>query len=104
MYLGEVTTKSRSEFNGRLHLKHQDALVDRDMDNKTYIPLDLPSVKMAKLGQMQHVFLPFQNSNLCPVAALTNLVRIVPAGPLDPLFSWRDDRGSIQPMLKQKVK
>jgi hypothetical protein len=37
---------------------------------------------------------------LCPLKALQNLAKIVPASKSDPLFSWQDRTGSIHPMVK----
>lgn len=69
------------------------------MDGKQYARLDLPSAKTAKPGKIQSVFLIPQDG-LCPLEALRNLASVVPVGPDDPLFSWRDRHGDIRPMVK----
>jgi hypothetical protein len=61
--------------------------------------LNLPSAKTAKLGEIQSVYMVPQEE-LCPLEALQNLAKVVPAGKSDPLFSWRDRTGSIHPMVK----
>ncbi|KAI0665643.1 hypothetical protein C8Q78DRAFT_932820, partial [Trametes maxima] len=96
---GEATVRSRGQFNPDQHLKRQDALFGRDLDGKEYARLDLPSAKTARPGEVQHVFLVPQDS-LCPLDALRNLASVVPAAARDPLFSWRDNRGEIHPMLR----
>ncbi|KAJ7148889.1 hypothetical protein C8R46DRAFT_846682, partial [Mycena filopes] len=67
--------------------------------------LDLPDAKTALPGEIQHVYLVAHTGELqslvCPIAALRNLRRVVPAGRKDPLFSWRDRNGDIRPMVKQ---
>ena len=84
------------------HLTRKDAHFGFDLDGKPYARLDLPSSKTAKPGEIQSVFL-IPQEGLCPLATLQNLARVVPAGPNDPLFSWRDNHGSIQPMVKSKA-
>ena len=84
------------------HLTRKDAHFGFDLDGKPYARLDLPSSKTAKPGKIQSVFL-IPQEGLCPLAALQNLARVVPAGPNDPLFSWCDNHGSIQPMVKSKA-
>ncbi|KAG1759349.1 hypothetical protein EDD22DRAFT_782661, partial [Suillus occidentalis] len=61
--------------------------------------LDLPSAKTAWMGDTQSVFLNKQG-DLCPLSALRNLASVVPALASNPLFSWRDSKGDIQPMAK----
>jgi len=103
MRFGEATVKSRGAFNGSLHLKRQDFFAGTDLDNKPYVRLDLPSAKTAELGTTaQSVYLPAQ-CNHCPLWALQNLFRIVPAEPNHPLFSWRDIKGEIRPMVKSRA-
>ncbi|KAJ7018794.1 hypothetical protein C8F04DRAFT_1149944 [Mycena alexandri] len=70
-----------------------------DLDDNPYARLDLPSAKTALAGEIQSVFVVPQG-DLCPLDALRNLARVVPAAPMDPLFSWRDRRGEIRPMVK----
>ncbi len=99
MRFGEVTVQSRSAFSPSLHLTRSNAFFGFDLNGKEYARLDLPSAKTARAGEIQHVFLCKQNS-LCPLAALRNLASVVPAGPTDPLFSWRDRRGEVRPMIR----
>ncbi|KAF8572979.1 hypothetical protein K439DRAFT_1376880 [Ramaria rubella] len=99
MHFGEVSVTTRSAFNPSCNLKRRDAHLDYDMHNKRYVRLDLPAAKTAKPGQIQSVFLTEQ-SDLCPIEALISLSLVVPAGPNEPLFSWRDIHGDICPMVK----
>ncbi len=99
MRFGEVTVHSRAAFSPSLHLTRANALFGTDLNGKEYARLDLPSAKTARAGEIQHVFLCKQNS-LCPLDALQNLASVVPAGPSDPLFSWRDQRGHARPMVR----
>lgn len=62
----------------------------------------MPSAKTAKPGEVQSVYLVEQN-DVSPLAALDNLAAIVPATADDPLFSWRDERGDIRPMVKARA-
>lgn len=55
-----------------------------------------------KAGKMQDIFLVGKGA-LCPLAALCNLIKVVPAGAVDPLFSWTDHNGAVQPMVKSTV-
>ncbi|KIJ42635.1 hypothetical protein M422DRAFT_170917 [Sphaerobolus stellatus SS14] len=100
MRFGEVSVKTVKSFDGKLHLKRSDIFLGRDLDGKPYARLDLPSAKTAKPGRTQSVFITEQ-SNICRLAALRNLFNVVPARATDPLFSWTDDKGNIQPMVKQ---
>jgi hypothetical protein len=99
MRFGEVSVRSRASFNGTKHLKWADVLFDRDLNGKHYARLDLPSAKTAATGEIQSIFL-VEQQGLCPLDALENLARVVPAGPNDPLFSWMDGRGNIRPMVR----
>jgi len=99
MRFGEVSVTARNAFSVSKHLTRKDAHFGFDLDGKSYARLDLPSSKTANPGEIQSVFLVPQDG-LCPLEALQNLARIVPAGPNDPLFSWRDHHGSIRPMVK----
>jgi hypothetical protein len=99
MRFGEVLVSSRSIFNPTKHLKCEDAHFDYDLDRKLYVRLDLPSAKTTKPGEIQSVYMVPQEG-LCPLEALQNLAKVVPAGKSDPLFSWRDRTGSICPMVK----
>ncbi|KAH8105149.1 hypothetical protein BXZ70DRAFT_887011 [Cristinia sonorae] len=99
MRFGEVTVKSRAAFSGQEHLKRKDAVFGRDINGKDYVRLDLPRAKTAKPGEVQQVFLVRQGE-LCPIDALENLARVVPAAGDDPLFSWRDRNGEIRPIVR----
>lgn len=100
MRFGEVSVSSRAAFCGSKHLKRCDALVGHDLNHKRYVKLSLPSAKTALPGEIQEVFLT-QQGTLCPLLALRNLAVVVPAGPDDPLFSWRDRNGDIRPLVKE---
>lgn len=99
MRFGEVTVRSRGAFSPGLHLTRANALFGTDLNGQPYARLDLPSAKTAKAGEVQHVFLTQQDS-LCPIEALRHLAAVVPAGAADPLFSWRDSRGTVRPMIR----
>lgn len=92
----------RSTFNKDKHLTRKDAHFGFDQDGKPYARLNLPSAKTAKLGEIQSVFL-IPQEGLCPLNALQNLARVVPAGPDYLLFSWHDKHGSVWPMVKSKA-
>lgn len=102
MRFSEVSVTTHNTFSPTKHLTRKDAHFGVDLDGKSYARLDLPSSKTAKPGEIQSVFLVPQDG-LCPLDALQNLARIVPAGPDDPLFSWRDRHGTIRPMVKHKA-
>ncbi|KAF5371897.1 hypothetical protein D9757_010604 [Collybiopsis confluens] len=68
--------------------------------NKEYIRLDLPKAKTSEPGKSQSVFMP-TGGDLCPAKALSNLERVVPASPSDPLFSWRDRLGAVRPLVRK---
>ncbi|KAF8235079.1 hypothetical protein L208DRAFT_1258861, partial [Tricholoma matsutake] len=99
MHFGEVSVSSRSAFDPTKHLKCKDAHFDYDLNRKLYVHLDLPSAKTAKPGEIQSVYMVPQEG-LCPLKALQNLAKVVPAGKSDLLFSWQDRTGSIRPMVK----
>ena len=95
MRFGEVSVHSRASFVGMKHLKHADVLFDRDLNGMCYARLDLPAAKTAATGKIQSVFLVKQQG-LCPLKALENIARVVPAGPNDPLFhGWTEEVMSI---------
>jgi hypothetical protein len=102
MRFGEVSVTTRNAFDKSKHLTRRDVHLGTDLDGKPYARLDLPSAKTAKPGEIQSVFMVPQEG-LCPIDALKNLATIVPAGPEDPLFSWRDQHGNIRPMVKSKA-
>ncbi|KAJ7186446.1 hypothetical protein C8R46DRAFT_1057211 [Mycena filopes] len=99
MRFGEVSVASRPAFDPAKHLTRKDVFFGFDLDNNPYARLDLPSAKTALAGEVQSVFVVPQG-DLCPMEAMRNLARVVPAGPADPLFSWRDRRGEVRPMVK----
>ena len=57
MCFGEVSVSSCSAFNMNKHLKWWDTFFGLDLDNKHYVQLDLPSTKIAKLGEVESVFM-----------------------------------------------
>lgn len=99
MRFSEVSVTSHSAFNPSKHLTRAHAFFGRDLQNTPYARLDLPSAKTARAGETQSVFLTEQG-DLCPLAALRNLEIVVPALADDPLFSWRDSRGEVCPMVR----
>ncbi|EPS94927.1 hypothetical protein FOMPIDRAFT_13446, partial [Fomitopsis schrenkii] len=100
MRFGEVTVPSRAAFDGSKHIKRMDALSAYDVNGKLYARLDLPAAKTAKTGEIQSVYLVIQGPAVCPISALKNLTEVVPAGPADPLFSWRDRSGTVRPLVR----
>ena len=101
MRFGEISVKSRKDFDGRKHLKWSDALLGFDLDNRWYAQLDLLTAKTASMGEIQSVFVTTQKtSSLCPIEALENMAKVTPAGPSDPLFCWRDNHGDLRPIMK----
>lgn len=99
MHFGKVSVSLHSAFNKNKHLEWWDTFFRLDLDNRYYTWLDLPSAKMAKPGEIQSVFIVPQG-DLYPIKVLQNLSNFVPAGPDDPLFSWRDNQGDICPIVK----
>ncbi|KAG1867295.1 hypothetical protein DFJ58DRAFT_769310 [Suillus subalutaceus] len=102
MRFSEVSVTSRSAFDPSKHLTRAHAFFGHDLQNNPYARLDLPSAKTAQAGETQSVFLTEQG-DLCPLAALRNLTMVVPALADDPLFSWRDSRGEIRPMVRVRA-
>ena len=102
MRLREVTVNSRNTFDKSKHLTQKDAFFGHDLANNRYACLDLPTVKTAKPGEIQSIFLVMQQG-LCPLEALKNLASIVPAMADDPLFSWQDNNGDVHPMVKARA-
>lgn len=99
MRMGELTVQSRSAFKPERHITRQGALFGRDDNDVEYAKLTLPSAKTANPGETQDVFLATQG-RVSPLDALRNMARVTPAGPNDPLFSWRDSRGEIRPLTR----
>jgi hypothetical protein len=102
MCFGKVSVTSCSTFNKAQHLQREDVIFGTDLDGRNYARLNLPSAKMAKPGMTQSVFLSTQGE-LCPITAIMNLAKIVPARADDPLFSWRDNRGEVRLMVKARA-
>ncbi|TFY61177.1 hypothetical protein EVJ58_g4674 [Rhodofomes roseus] len=100
MRFGEITVRSRAAFDGSKHIKRADAMTALDVNGKLYARLDLPAAKTARQGEIQSVYLVVQGPTVCPIAALRNLTAVVPAGPADPLFSWRDRNGAVRPLVR----
>ncbi|KAI0073629.1 hypothetical protein K474DRAFT_1580154, partial [Panus rudis PR-1116 ss-1] len=100
MRFGETTVSSAAAFDGKKHLKRRDITSGYDLDGRLYVTLLLPSAKTAKPGETQSVYL-VQQGDTCPISALQNLAHVVPAGPDDPMFSWRDTYGKIRPLVKK---
>ncbi|KAJ8091994.1 hypothetical protein PM082_024230 [Marasmius tenuissimus] len=101
MRFGEVSVKAWADFNGKLHLKRADVMFGTDeYTGKSFVTLALPSAKTAKHGEIQKVHLT-SREDLCPLEALKNLAKVVPALGSDPLFSWRDRSGGVRPMVKK---
>ncbi|ESK83400.1 reverse transcriptase ribonuclease h [Moniliophthora roreri MCA 2997] len=98
MRFSEVTVKSRSDFDGTKHLKQSDVTFGADNTGNLFTTLHLPLAKTAEAGEVQKVHVT-EHKDTCPLDALLNLARMVPAGPNDPLFSWRDKKGEIRPMV-----
>ncbi len=83
----------------RKHLTRGDLVFANDLDGRPYARLRLPSAKTARAGETQDVFLVGEGP-LCPLAALRNLMEVVPADSSAPLFSWTDRNGAVRPMVK----
>ncbi|KAF8871226.1 hypothetical protein BD779DRAFT_1410241, partial [Infundibulicybe gibba] len=103
MRFGEVSVASRAEFNPSTNITRENAVFGQDSLGKEYVRLDLPAAKTAQPGEIQQVFITTQREDLCAIQALRNLAKVVPAGASDPLFSWRDSKGEIRPMVKTKA-
>ncbi|VDB90881.1 unnamed protein product [Peniophora sp. CBMAI 1063] len=99
MRFGEATVDARKDYNPKKKLARKHVFFGHDLDGKPYARLDLPTAKTAKQGEIQKIFLTAQGE-YCPLAALQNLARVVPAEADDPLFSWVDSTGSIRPMTR----
>ncbi|KAJ3711585.1 hypothetical protein C8R42DRAFT_689012 [Lentinula raphanica] len=102
MRFGEVSFKSRSAFDSSRHLRRCDAIFGKDLDGVEYIRLDMREAKSARNGEIQNIFLT-GGEDLSAIKALRNLAKVVPAGPTDPLFSWRDRMNEIRPMVKSRA-
>ena len=86
-------------FSCSTHLSRGDAIFGKDLDGQPYARLDLPAAKTAHPGEIQQVFLVAQGT-LCLLEALRNLAEVVSASATDPLFSWRDTKGEVRPMVR----
>ena len=102
MRFGELSVKSHSAFDPGRHLTRTDADYGCDLDGKAFFRLNLRTAKTAQPGEVQQVHLAEQGE-LCPHKALFNLAAVVPAEATDPLFSWRDRRGCIRPMVRDRA-
>ncbi|KAG2346726.1 hypothetical protein BDR05DRAFT_877756, partial [Suillus weaverae] len=102
MQFREVAVNTRASFNKSKHITRKDVHLGFDLTGKPYARLDLPQAKTAKSGEIQSIFI-VEQGDLCPIQALQNLAEIVPALPDDPLFSWRDSKGVIRPMVKTRA-
>jgi len=108
MRFGEVARKSASEGCARVagaplkrYLQRKDIIWGVDLDGKAYVRLELPEAKTSEPGKPQFVFIVEQkDSELCPLQALLNLARAVPASEADPMFSWRDRKGDVRPLVR----
>ncbi|KAE9396208.1 hypothetical protein BT96DRAFT_996926 [Gymnopus androsaceus JB14] len=97
MRFGEVTVRSRADFSPNTHLTWGNAHLLTDEKGSPYIHLDLPHAKAADPGKGQSVYIS-TGGDLCAQAALANLAKVVPGKRDNPLFSWRDNHGSIHPL------
>ena len=67
MSFGEVSVTTCNTFSPTKHLTRKDARFSVDLDGRPYAGLDLPSLKTAKPGEIQSVFLVPQDG-LCPLS------------------------------------
>jgi hypothetical protein len=100
MRFGEATVKTRKDYSPTKHASRASARFGRDQLGLPYAKITLPTAKTAAPGQTQDIFLTQQLGPLCPIEALANLARVVPAHADDPLFSWRDRDGHVYPMIR----
>ena len=87
MQLEGVMVNSHNTFDKAKNLTWKDAIFRYDLDGNCYACLDFPTMKTAKPGDIQSVFLISQEG-LCSLKALENLASVVPATANVPLFSW----------------
>ena len=99
MRLGEATVQSRGAFSPQSHATRGSVYQDHDLKGTPYARINLPRAKTAAPGEQQSIWLT-PRGPLCPLTALHNMARVTPAGPEDPLFSWRDSQGAIRPLVK----
>ena len=83
------------------HLTRGDTTEAVDIKGQHYLRLDLPSTKTTKPGERRSVWLVPQG-NLCPIEALQNLARVVPAVEGDLSFSSRDNNGAVRLMAEPR--
>lgn len=100
MRLGEATVASRNSFSPLSHPTRSSVVQDVDLKGTPYAKIILPKAKTAQPGEKQSVWLSRQGE-LCPITALHDMAKVTEAGPEDPLFSWRDSRGDIRPLVKK---
>jgi hypothetical protein len=99
MHFGEVSVPTRAAFRINKHLSRGSLHFGTDLTGRLYARLRLPSAKTARAGESKDVFL-VEQSGLCPLEALHNLISLIPAPSDAPLFSWRDSRGTIRTTIK----
>ncbi|TFK55687.1 hypothetical protein OE88DRAFT_1616024, partial [Heliocybe sulcata] len=102
MRFGEVSVTTRAAFDGNHHAKRCDVQFSTNLRDQPYARIWLPSAKTANPGEGQAVLVNEQD-DVCPIYSLRNLAAVVPARAHDPLFSWRDSRGDVRPMVKQRA-
>ncbi|KAG1741831.1 uncharacterized protein EDB91DRAFT_1081627 [Suillus paluster] len=102
MQFRKVAVNAHVSFNKSKHITRKDVHLGFDLTGKPYARLDLPRAKTAKSGETQSIFI-MEQGELCPIQALWNLAEVIPALPDDPLFSWRDSKGLIHPMVKTRT-
>ncbi|KAG1764996.1 hypothetical protein EDD22DRAFT_775467, partial [Suillus occidentalis] len=102
MRFREVVVSTHASFDKLKHIIQKDIHLGFDLTGKPYARLNLPQAKTAKPEETQSVFI-VEQGDLCPIQALQNLADVVPALPDDPLFSWRDSKGVIHPMVKTRA-
>jgi len=104
MRFGEVSVPSWAAFKEKpsRYIKRSEAAILRDPEGNAYAKLELPWAKTANAGESQSVFIVAQE-DLCPIEALANLIRVVPATASDHLFSWIDKNGATRPMTKNRA-
>ncbi|ESK81314.1 reverse transcriptase ribonuclease h [Moniliophthora roreri MCA 2997] len=98
MRFGKVTVKSRADFNGSKHLKWSNVSFGTNNLGNPFATLHLPLAKTAEAGEIQKVHIS-EHKDICPLEALLNLAKVVPAGLNDPLFSWHDKKGDLRPIV-----
>ena len=70
-----------------MHITQKDAILGWDLEGKPYACLDLPSAKMAHMGETQSVFIVSQDS-VCPLNSLQNLANMGPSSQWSKPKQW----------------